>query len=136
MRRTSKFDQSQVFQWDNGDLFNGGAIIALTVPTVDGLSATAWLSVNLGDVWQKIPLPLNFAFVPIKDGKLSDTLGLFYNEDITPPNTQYIHYIVDATRKLIAGPGIVFTVNSDTTTLPTLVLPEPEIPGSVIPVPA
>jgi hypothetical protein len=136
MLRKSKFDQTQIFQWDNGDLFNGGAIIAMTIPTVNGTSATPWLSINLGDTWYKLSLPLNFAFVPIKDGKISDALGLFYNEDITPPNTQYIHYIVDATRKIIAGPGTVFTVNSDITTLPTLVLPEPEIPGSIIPVPA
>lgn len=134
--RVGKFNQSQIFQWSNGVNFNGAAIIALTRPTQDGTAATAWISVNYGDTDENLPLPQSFARIPIQDGKLDDSLGLFYNEDITPPETQYVHYIIDSTLRIIAGPGTLFTVNSESVTLPSLTLPAPVTAGSIVPVPA
>jgi hypothetical protein len=134
--RIGKFDQSQIFQWSDGTNFNGAAIIGLTRPTADGTPQTAWINVNYGDTDENLPLPTSFALIPIQDGKLDDALGLFYNEDITPPNTQYVHYIIDSTMRIIAGPGNLFTVNSATVTLPLLTLNAPLTNGSIIPVPA
>jgi hypothetical protein len=133
--RIGKFSQS-VIQWSDGSNFNGAAIIGLTRPTVNGTPQTAWINVNYGDTNENLPLPLSFALIPIKDGKLSDALGLFYNEDITPPNTQYVHYMIDSTYKIIAGPGTLFTVNTPVITLPALALPAPVTQGSIVPVPA
>lgn len=133
--RISKFSQTQNFTWSNGDLFNGAAIIALVIPTQDGTSATVWPDANYGDTDILLTLPKSFARVPINDGKLNDTLGLFYNADITPPNTQYVHYITDSNNKVVAGPGALFTASSGFITLPTLTINAPISTGAVIPVP-
>jgi hypothetical protein len=133
--RKAKFSQDQIFTWSNGALFNGSAIIGLVIPTVSGTADTVWPEINYGNTNLFFSLPKSFAKIPIKEGKLSSDLGLFYNTDITPPNTQYIHYIIDSNNKVISGPGSLFTVSSTPVTLPTLTITVPTTTNAVAPVP-
>lgn len=133
--RKALFSQAQVINWSNGDGFNGAALVALVIPTLSGTAITVWPQVNYGENFDNMPLPKNFAKIPIVEGKLSDTLGLFYNSEITPPNTQYIHYIMDSNNKVVAGPGTLFSVTSSPVTLPTLTLTVPSTTNAVAPVP-
>ena len=133
--RKALFSQAQTFSWSNGDLFNGAAIIGLVVPTLSGTAATVWPQVNYGETFDNVPLPKSFAKIPITEGKLDSSLGLFYTSEMTPPNIQYIHYIMDSTNKVIAGPGTLFNVTSSPVTLPTLTLTVPSQTNAVAPVP-
>ncbi|CAB4142894.1 hypothetical protein UFOVP434_48 [uncultured Caudovirales phage] len=133
--RKAKFSQSQTFTWSNGQSFDGAAIIGLVIPTQSGTAETVWPMVNYGNTDLPFALPKSFARIPIKEGVLSNNLGLFYNDDITPPNTQYVHYIIDANEKVIAGPGTFFTVSTTPITLPTLTLTAPTTTNAVAPVP-
>lgn len=129
------FSQTQSFVWTTGELFEGAAIIGIVIPTTDGTTAGVYPQISYGGSSQSYFLPKGFARVPIVDGKLSSSLGLFYNADINPPNTQYIHYIIDSSNRIVSGPGTLFTVSSTPITLPTLVLTSPVITAAVAPVP-
>jgi hypothetical protein len=63
--------------------------------------------------------------IPIDQGRFNDSIGVYYNTDITPPNTTYIAYYYDANRNPIAGPSSPFSVTSDTFTPPALTLLTP-----------
>jgi hypothetical protein len=133
--RKAKFSQAQSFTWSDDSEFNGSAIIGLVIPTADGTAENVWPRINYGGTDLLFSLPKSFAKIPIQKGKLSSNLGLYYNADITPPNTQYVHYIIDSNNKVIAGPGALFTVSSDPITLPTLTLTAPSTTNAVAPVP-
>lgn len=133
--RKAKFSQTQSFTWSTGEAFSGAAIIGVVIPTTGGTAETVYPEINYGDHSENYPLPKNFARVPIHNGRLTDALGLWYNADITPPNTQYVHYIIDSTNRVVAGPGTFFTVSSDPITLPTLTLTSPVTTNAVAPVP-
>lgn len=119
--------------WSDGSNFSGFAIIGLVVPTSNG---TAWpeLAIDPGSPRQRIPLWLT---VPIKDGAFNTQVGLWYNEDIDPPNSKYCCYLYDNAMKQVGAPATsadFFTVSSEYTTIvaPTLTVP---VASSVIPVP-
>ncbi len=133
--RKATFSQTQTFTWSTGQAFNGAAIVGVVIPTTGGTTETVYPEINYGNVPENYPLPKGFARIPIDDGKLHSNLGLFYNSDITPPNTQYVHYIIDSTNKLVAGPGALFTVSASPITLPTLTLTSPVTTNAVAPVP-
>jgi hypothetical protein len=133
--RQAKFSQTQEFLWSTGEKFNGAAIIGFVIPTTAGTAETVYPKISFGGSSESYNLPKGFARVAINEGKLSSELGLFYNADVTPPNTQYIHYLIDSTNKIVAGPGTVFSVTSDPITLPTLTLTSPVTTNAVAPVP-
>lgn len=133
--RIGTVSPNQVFTWSNNELFQGAAILGIAIPTVSGSPDTVWPQINLGETDQKFNLPKGFAKIPIIDGKASTAIGAFFNEDITPPNTQYVHYIIDSTNKVIAGPGALFSISTSTFSLPALTLTAPTVTGAVLPVP-
>jgi len=133
--RRATFSQTQSFTWSTGEAFNGAAIIGLVIPTTSGTAETVYPEVNYGNESENYPLPKNFARVPIHEGKLSSALGLWYNADITPPNTQYVHYLIDSTNRVCTVAGAFFTVNSSPVTLPTLTITSPVTTNAVAPVP-
>jgi hypothetical protein len=126
--RIAKFPTSTV-TWSNGQNFNGWALVGLVMPT----SGTDWSFVARGDMapGQKLPV---FAMVPIVDGLFNTSLGLYFNADIDPPNSQYVYWFYDSTRRQVAGPSSLFTVTADPLTLPALTLTVPSA-GATLPVP-
>jgi len=114
--RTGHFPQTPI-KWSSGDLFNGFCLIAF-VPSV-GYSET---DLGLIDPTDRLP---QFANVPIQNGLLNSSLGLYFNADISPPASTYTASFYDTTKKLIAGPGSPFTVTTDpiSLTIPTLTVP-------------
>lgn len=119
--------------WSDGSNFSGFAIIGLVVPTASG---TAWpeLAIDPGSPRQRIPLWIT---CPIKAGTFNNQIGLWYTDDIDPPNSKYCVYFYDTAMKQVGAPATsadFFTVSSAYTTIvaPTLTVP---IAGTVIPVP-
>jgi hypothetical protein len=120
--------------WSDGSNFNGFAIIGLVLPTSSGV---AWpeLTIEPNSPRQRLPLWLT---VPIINGAYNQQIGVWFNEDIDPPNSKYCSYFFDSSMKQLAGPTTpadFFTVTVDPTPLaaPTLTVP---IAGVTIPVPS
>ena len=130
MPRVGLFPQGRIL-WSDGKPFNGFALFGLIPPTADGIS---WLEGDLGLSFPTVTLP-QFAKVPIVKGYLNSSCGLFYNEDISPPETTYNVRFYDTTKRLIDGPSAAFTV----TTNPINSIPEPTLttpnPGGTLPSP-
>ena len=134
-QRVANFSGTPTITWSNGANFNGFAAIALVPPTVDGSSAQSWPKVTLGNVSPAQQLPPGFAMIPIQNGKLPTQLGLYFNADLNPPNTQYVAYYYDSALVGIAGPSSFFTVTANPVSLPAVVLPSPVTTGAVGPTP-
>ena len=122
--RIALFDTNIQYKWSDGTLFNGFMLVEMLLPS-DGV--TPWAEVDYGNLYPSIKLPL-FQRIPIVDGALNDSCGLFYNSDVTPPGSQYLAWYYDASGRQIAGPTANFTVtsaNSTGFTPPLLTLPLP-----------
>lgn len=122
---------SGTVQWDDGENFNGFIICLLVPPTKSGSDWTAIYTGTDTDSPRKVPTRF---IIPIVDGEYNQSLGLFFNADLTPHNSQYAAYFYDSTGTQIAGPTAVFSVTADPTTptVPTLTAP---VLGSTIPSP-
>lgn len=129
--RTATFNQTTQVTWSDGSLFNGFALVGLVVP-LDGTS-TPYATVAMGDFYPQYRLP-QFTVCPIINGVFNNSVGLYYNEDISPPNTQYAYWVYDVTGKRIAGPSALFSVSSSPVALPALTLTVPTV-GSTPPTP-
>lgn len=118
--RSAKFSQTEI-TWSDGSKFNGFCLISLVPPI---LSAVTYTEADFGLVYPSQTLPA-FATIPIQNGKLNSSLGLYYNEDISPPNTTYLSRFYDTTKRLVGAVGSPFTVSSDPIelVLPTLTVP-------------
>lgn len=123
--RTGHFPQTTI-KWSSGDSFNGFCLIAF-IPSV-GYTET---DLGLIDPADKLP---QFANVPISNGLLNSSLGLYYNADISPPGSTYTASFYDTTKRLISGPGSPFSVTTDplSLTIPTLTVP---VAGGTAPIP-
>lgn len=124
--RIGKFLQTPL-QWSNGTNFNGFLLIAFVPSTGAGGTYT---EVDFGhaDPAEKFP---QFAVVPIQEGLYNSSLGLYYNEDMSPPGSTYIARYYDTTKRLIAGPTVAFSVTSDPiTTIPSVTLTVPTSGGT------
>ena len=116
--RRAKFDGEVTVTWDDLSNFNGFLLVGVELPTnysfytVAGTIPTA-----------KLPI---FARIPITNGKFSTSSSLFYNADLTPPNTQYVCWYYDLYNLTpVAGPSTPFQVTSDPITPPVLTLTAP-----------
>jgi len=127
--QVGKFDQSVTVQWSNGSNFDGFILVGLVPPT----NVTDWAEIGISGYYppQRVPV---FARVPIVDGKFDSTAGLFFNADLEPPNTRYVAWYYDITRRQIAGPSSQFQVTADPFTPPSLTLTAPSA-GSTNPTP-
>lgn len=121
--------------WSDSSLFNGYAVVGLVLPTSSG---TAWpeLTLEPGSPRQRLPL---WSTIPIINGEFNQQIGLWYNEDIDPPNSKYaIYYYDSALRDPAVGVPVdfndFFTISAATTTPPTYTLTAP-IAGTVVPTP-
>lgn len=119
--RVGKFPQTGI-NWSDGSAFNGFLLVSLVPPTGSGGTYTEG---NFGLVYPAEQLP-PFAVIPIQQGLLNSSLGLYFNADISPPNTTYIARWYDTTKRLISGPSSAFSVTADpisTLVIPTLTAP-------------
>jgi len=121
--RQGKFSQTPTLAWSTGETFEGYLLAVLVPPTVGGVNY-ANISVKGFQPQQRVP---NFARVPIKAGKYHTEAALFYNEDLSPPNTRYVAYWYDSTDRQINGPSAQFTVTTDPFTPPTPTLTSPSV---------
>ncbi len=137
--RVGHFPQTTI-QWSSGDNFNGFCLIAFIPPLGGG---GTYLETDLGLIDPSDKLP-QFANCPIQNGLLNASLGLYFNADISPPNSTYTASFYDTTKRRIAGPGSPFTVTTDpfSLTIPTLVAPttggvapSPDSGGDIVPGP-
>lgn len=109
--------------WQDGTAFNGYLAVQITpMETAGGSSWTAFSIGNRANL-QRIPEWVKLSIV--EGAYVDDGSGLIYNADITPPGTEYVGYMYDATDKLIAGPTSNFSVTASTFTPPSLTLPNP-----------
>ncbi len=108
--------------WSDGSSFDGMLGIGIK-GMVDGGGA-AWPSTVLGNRSIRRILPI-WAPIDIVEGQFDSNGGVFFNEDLTPPGTQYIASYFDTTGKLVAGPSTAFTVTATSFTVPALTLTVP-----------
>jgi hypothetical protein len=116
--RTAKLSSATQVLWDSGEPFDGFVAIYIALPGDHTLAALDNSYANL--------IPLR-TVIPIVEGVYNQNCSLYFNADIEPPNTQYVAYWYDATKKRIApsGDGTLFTVTADPHVLtpPTLTVP-------------
>jgi len=125
-----KFSTSTQYVWTSpaNTPFNGFALIELIPPT-DGTTAYSFCDYyNLGP---SITLP-NWSQIPVVNGYLDASSGLFANSQMVPPNSKYRFYWYDATGRQISGPSSNFTVatTDSTVNLPTLPITAPTLTGT------
>jgi hypothetical protein len=90
-------------------------------------NSEVYASMYLGDDFPQQRVPQRTK-VPIIDGAFVTDTKLFYNADLTPPNTRYCTWFYDATGRQVAGPTDLFAVTVDPTTLVIPTLPTPITP--------
>jgi hypothetical protein len=119
--------------WTSGDLFNGFVLIGLALPTSSG---TQFLGVRYGNAGISEAIP-QFTKIPVTDGLLNTSCGLFYNADLTPPGSQYVAWTyvpngptAGGVCRMISGPTATFEVTTSSFTLPAMTLTLPTT-GSV-----
>ena len=103
--KVAKFPQTEIF-WSDGTKFNGFCLISLVPPIYNGITYT---EADFGLMYPSETLP-QFSMIPIQNGRLNSSLGLYFNADISPVGTSYISRWYDTTKRLIAGPSGAFIV--------------------------
>lgn len=129
--RTSKLKATPDVTWDNGDNFNGFGIVVIVPPTVDAIS---WPSITIDPNSPSQRLPQT-ATIPIVDGVFNNSVGIFYNEDLDPPNSKYCIFYFDSGWNQVGVPASAsdfFVVNSAETNPPQYTLETP-VAGTQIP---
>ena len=128
--RVGKFPQTTTVAWSDGTKFTGFAYIGLIDPTYgtsDDATSTDWLM-----FYPQIKVP-DRAIIPIVEGKYNNSLGLYYNADLTPPNSTYKMILYDSTKRAVTALSAAFSVTADP--ISTLPAPTPTAPtaGSSFP---
>lgn len=122
--RVALFNGDTLFYWTSGQKFNGFLLVNTLVPTKSS-GTVVWPSIAYGNQSSNLELPL-MQKIPIVQGQLNNSCGLFINEDITPVGTQYRCFYYDSTGTQIAGPSDNFTVTTQSAfTPPILTLTSP-----------
>jgi hypothetical protein len=119
--------------WSDATDFSGYAVFGLVLPAKSGGGAD-WPYVSRGaQTPDPVRIPQWFV-IPIEEGTFNQALGLFFNADIVPQNSQYVVYYYDKNLVSIASDVTPFSVTADpyTPVVPTLTAP---VAGSTIPVP-
>lgn len=130
--RVGKFPQSTTISWSDGSLFTGILYVALVPPEYsEDDDAT---SVDYLAFYPALKIPTRVG-IPIIEGKFNDSLGLFYNEDLTPPNSRYACRLYDITKRAVTSMSALFEVDANPIdTLPALAPTAPAV-GDTIPQP-
>lgn len=115
--RYARLTGTPLLYWsDNTTPFNGFALVGLIWPsTISG--SNTYSSLDYGNLYPSISLP-RWQRLPIVFGQVNTSLGLFVNNDLVPPGSQYICSYYDSTGTLIAGPSSPFTVTAGPESFP------------------
>lgn len=106
-------------QWSDGTNFNGVVWISFKGMTSGG---SAWGSPTLAN---GRPIAVT-NIIPILNGSFQ-LGGVFYNEDIVPPGTQYVANYFDSTNTAVGVQTAAFTVTAGTFTPPAVTLTVPSV---------
>jgi len=120
-------------RWSDNSPFNGFGVIGLVLPTAGGIN---WPELTIEPNAPKQRLPL-WSTIPIKAGIFNQALGLWFTNDISPPNTKYAIWYYDTSGKMVGMPtdaSDFFTVTLNPTTPPVYTLTVPSV-GTEIPNP-
>lgn len=130
--RAGKFSDSVTVEWSDGTDFTGYAYVALVPPTygVDD-DATSLEIRNFSAAPVEVPdrIPIK-----IQEGKYIGSAALWYNADLTPPNSRYKMCLFDTTKRQVTSFSDYFTVSTDPFTPPTLTPTVPSV-GTNVPQP-
>lgn len=130
--RVGKFSQDTTISWSDGSLFTGILYVALVPPEYsedDDATSVDYLTFYPP---QKIADRVG---IPVVNGKFNNALGLFYNEDLSPPNSRYACRLYDITKRAVTSMSSLFEVdNNPIDTLPALAPTAPAV-GDTIPQP-
>ncbi len=130
--RVGKFPQDTEITWSDGSLFTGILYVALVPPEYaedDDATSVDYLAFYPP---QKIPTRVG---IPIVEGQFNNSLGLFFNEDLAPPNSRYACRLYDITKRAVTSMSALFEVDNDPIdTLPSL-NPTAPVVGDTIPQP-
>lgn len=129
--RTGKLKATPDIMWDNGDLFNGFAVVAIVLPTIDSIPWPS-LTIDPNSPAQRLP---ETATIPIVDGVFNNSIALFYNADLNPPNSRYAIYYLDSSWNIVGSPATsadFFVVSQGETNPPQYTLETP-VSGTVVP---
>lgn len=130
--RSGKFDSSVTVSWSDGTLFTGYAYVGLIPPTYGVSDDATYLTIrNFGSSPSRVPDRIP---VPIIEGKYNNTVALWYNADLVPPNSQYEMKLYDSTKRSVSSFSAPFTVSSDPFTPPVITPTAPTV-GSNVPQP-
>ncbi len=124
--RVGKFPQDTTITWSDDSLFTGILYVALVPPSYNTVTDDDATSVNYESFYPALKIPVRVG-IPIVNGKFNDSLGLFYNADMTPPNSRYACRLYDSTLRAVTSMSALFEVDSDPIdSLPSLA---PTVPG-------
>lgn len=128
--RVGKMPTTSTINWSNGVPFNGYMWFGLIPPIYGSTDAT---SVDWGGFVPESKIPQVFP-IPIVSGKFNTQLGLYYNADLMPPNSQYNAFLVDTTFRVL-GSAAPFTVSDNpVSNVPSITATVPST-GGTAPVP-
>lgn len=129
--RIGKFSQDTTITWSDGTLFTGVLYVALVPPTYGANDDATGVDFSF---YPEISIPSRLG-IPIVQGKFSSGLGLYYNEDLLPPESRYACRLYDTTLRAVTSMSSTFVVDNDPIdTLPALSPTAPTV-GSNIPQP-
>ena len=124
--RVGKFPQDTTITWSDGSLFTGILYVALVPSSYDTVTDDDATNINYQAFYPALHIPWRVG-IPIVDGLFNNSLGLFYNEDLTPPNSRYACRLYDSTLRAVTSMSALFVVdNNPIDTLPSL---SPTVPG-------
>jgi len=130
--RVGKFPQTAEITWSDDSLFTGILYVALVPPEYSENDDATSVDYQAFYPGQKIPTRVG---IPIVNGLFNNSLGLFYNEDLSPPNSRYACRLYDITGRAVTSMSSLFEVNSDPIdSLPSLSPTAPAV-GDTIPQP-
>lgn len=120
--------------WSNGIPFTGYLVVGCALPT--NAQGVQYARINLYGVQPAQELP-KWTVIPITQGVFNPSAGLFYSNNIEPPQTLYALYYFDSTGQLIYPPlGIPPTLVSVETNPYVVPAPTLTIPTAPTAVPA
>lgn len=103
--------------WSDGTPFDGYALVGFK-HLVDGLTTVNWPSISQGHQFVKRTVP-EWAKLPIVNGQYDNQIGLYFNADLQPPNSQYVAFLYDVNGvRVLASATSPFTVSAGAFTIP------------------
>lgn len=128
--RVGKVSNNATVSWSDGSEFNGYMLVGLSSPELSSQTFPNVRYGNVGEPTETIPV---FVKIPIKHGQFNQTVGVFFNEDLSPPNTLYYAWMYTNTDFQVAGPSSSFSVTQDGWTPPSFSLGTPTSGDAPIP---